>query len=238
MDAFLGAFPGFRTEANALGTYLDNLAITVGVVGFGGDAVDYEGSVDDQSLPSGFYFALAASTGTKPGGLAFGFMNVTRRLSGNRASQVWTSDNGKQYRRVYVSTAWTAWREIFNQASLLGTVSQTAGVPTGSLIERGSNGNGTFVRFADGTQICWSAVLASGALTTASGALFTSAASVTWTFPAAFSVAPVVTGECGNTAAFLGVGPHSAVSAAFRVLTTTSVGGGYDATLTASGRWF
>ena len=37
---------------------------------------------------------------------------------------------------------------------VLGTVSQAGGVPTGAIIQRGSNANGEFVRFADGTQIC------------------------------------------------------------------------------------
>ena len=36
----------------------------------------------------------------------------------------------------------------------VGTVSQSGGVPTGAIIQRGSNANGEFVRFADGTQIC------------------------------------------------------------------------------------
>ncbi|MGB7244834.1 MAG: DUF2793 domain-containing protein [Sulfitobacter sp.] len=40
------------------------------------------------------------------------------------------------------------------KTGILGTVSQTAGVPTGSIIERGSNANGHYIRFADGTQIC------------------------------------------------------------------------------------
>lgn len=37
---------------------------------------------------------------------------------------------------------------------LVGTVSQSGGVPTGAVVERGSNANGEYVRFADGTQIC------------------------------------------------------------------------------------
>ncbi|MBF5006833.1 hypothetical protein [Diaphorobacter caeni] len=38
-------------------------------------------------------------------------------------------------------------------AAILGTVSQSGGVPTGAIVQRGSNANGEFVRFADGTQI-------------------------------------------------------------------------------------
>lgn len=35
-------------------------------------------------------------------------------------------------------------------ADLLGTVSQSGGVPTGAIIERGSNANGRYVKYADG----------------------------------------------------------------------------------------
>lgn len=44
----------------------------------------------------------------------------------------------------------------------VGTASQSSGVPTGAIIERGSNGNGEYVRYADGTQICWKRVSFSG----------------------------------------------------------------------------
>lgn len=37
--------------------------------------------------------------------------------------------------------------------NILGTVSQSGGVPTGSIIERGSNSDGEYVRFADGRAI-------------------------------------------------------------------------------------
>lgn len=37
---------------------------------------------------------------------------------------------------------------------LVGTVSQSGGTPTGAVIERGSNANGEYVKFADGTMIC------------------------------------------------------------------------------------
>ncbi|WP_209428465.1 DUF2793 domain-containing protein [Pararhodobacter sp. SW119] len=42
----------------------------------------------------------------------------------------------------------------YRRANILGTVSQSAGVPTGAVIERGANASGEYVRFADGTQIC------------------------------------------------------------------------------------
>jgi hypothetical protein len=42
----------------------------------------------------------------------------------------------------------------YGPGTLLGVVSETGGNPTGAVIERGSNANGDYVRFADGTQIC------------------------------------------------------------------------------------
>lgn len=44
---------------------------------------------------------------------------------------------------------------VFDTGNLLGPVSHSGGAPTGAVIERGSNANGDYVRFADGTQICW-----------------------------------------------------------------------------------
>ena len=66
----------------------------------------------------------------------------------------------------------------YGRNNILGGVSQSAGVPAGALIEQGSNSNGRYLRFADGTQIC-----------TISSS-FTSNADVVWTYPAVFAAAP------------------------------------------------
>jgi len=70
-------------------------------------------------------------------------------------------------------------------ADILGTVSQSNGVPTGAIIERGSNANGDYVRFADGTQICWIKRLPIG---------YVSSYRLvgTWVFPAQFSDSAIV----------------------------------------------
>ncbi|MDF2810399.1 MAG: hypothetical protein K0S56_1430 [Microvirga sp.] len=73
--------------------------------------------------------------------------------------------------------------------SIVGTVSQSGGVPTGAIVEAGSNANGNYVKYADGTQICWRRHLRV-ASTIAAGAFATLGA---YTFPAAFSAEPVVT---------------------------------------------
>ena len=83
-----------------------------------------------------------------------------------------------------------AWRIVYSSNSILGTVSQSAGVPTGAIIEAGSNGNGEYTRYADGTQIC---TLVSGIITVnaASGSVFQSPNTVL-TYPAVFSDAPTL----------------------------------------------
>lgn len=72
-------------------------------------------------------------------------------------------------------------QHAYGPGNLLGTVSQAGGVPTGAVIEAGAG----YVRFADGTQIC------RGTVTLSASAALT--ASAIWTYPAAFSAAPMVT---------------------------------------------
>lgn len=86
---------------------------------------------------------------------------------------------------------WGPWRRVLTTGSILGAVAQSGGVPTGAIIERGSNANGEFVRFADGTQICTRREVGLGVVATAAiGGMYRDSTVSAWTFPAAFSVAP------------------------------------------------
>ena len=69
---------------------------------------------------------------------------------------------------------------------MVGTVSQSGGAPTGSIIERGSNSNGEYTKFADGTMICWRT-----AISLAATANVTAVAP--YNFPAVFSSKPSMT---------------------------------------------
>lgn len=122
---------------------------------------------------------------------------------------------------------------------LVGTVSQSGGIATGAVVERGSNANGEYVRFADGTQIC-SASTGGGVF------LFT------WTFPAAFSAEPHVSAHTHNAnlaSPFVvhncQIGVPTVSSVGVRKLYTTYLtpGSYLDATgesvmCVAIGRWF
>lgn len=76
--------------------------------------------------------------------------------------------------------------------ALLGTVSQASGVPTGAIIERGSNANGQYVRYADGTQICWTRFNFLNQTVTQTGNIFRGPATVVGNFPASFIDVPTV----------------------------------------------
>ena len=135
----------------------------------------------------------------------------------------------------------------FRRDNILAPVAQSGGVPTGGAIERGSNSNGDFVRFADGTQIC-----------TIRGATFTydSAAQLvfTWTFPKAFSTVPNImpalsssgASYVGMDATDIGCFRHNDGTSSSQCLLTRVTGAPVfvsgdrvaDARLTAIGRWF
>lgn len=131
----------------------------------------------------------------------------------------------------------------YSRNNILGTVSQSLGVPTGALIEKGSNTNGQYARFADGTQICWNDNIAITA-TTATTAL------VSWSFPSVFSSAnytvspPVLTSVGSFTGAKRTGLPYRSTASAssceigFLSNALWTIGDSSTATVTAIGRWF
>ncbi len=55
----------------------------------------------------------------------------------------------------------SAWRELFHTSNILGTVSQSGGVPTGAAFQSVVNANGRALIFPDGTAICFKFVTVS-----------------------------------------------------------------------------
>ena len=124
---------------------------------------------------------------------------------------------------------------------VVGTVSQAAGVPTGSVVERGSNTNGEFIKFADGTMICWKSALTGLPVTEAvgTGGVFRSDV-ITWTYPVAFIAAATVTGTVSAGAtSFWANGNFTSVSnCAARLYAGISSAAGTAVNFVAIGRWF
>lgn len=81
----------------------------------------------------------------------------------------------------------TAAAEFYRRGNILGAVSLAGGVPTGAIIERGSNANGEYVRFADGTQICFGVSSMTTDTAYGSTGLFYALTPALTTFPASFA---------------------------------------------------
>ncbi|NCU31322.1 hypothetical protein EOM57_06105, partial [Candidatus Saccharibacteria bacterium] len=124
---------------------------------------------------------------------------------------------------------------------ILGTVSQSSGSPTGAIIESGSNANGEYVKFADGTMICTGRSSQSLTAGAPSGAIYFKQMTAP-TFPATFIT---VTGILASTQNIAGavpwINPNTYTSSSVNLMfcasasfTDLSVIGRY----VAIGRWF
>ncbi|MBY5942301.1 hypothetical protein KUW00_15585 [Halomonas sp. DP5N14-9] len=142
---------------------------------------------------------------------------------------------------------WAKWRFLYNSMNAVQPVSMDAsGVPSGGLFEYGSNSNGEYLKFADGTLICFVEVDGLGTTTAvpgSNGSLFHSA-DQTWTFPAAFVEKPVmdVTGirHSDDSIIVWGVGRTTTGSTTKLrgVASQSSAAIGYYLHATAKGRWY
>lgn len=141
--------------------------------------------------------------------------------------------------RYCISGVWGNWSEVYHNLNIVGTASQSGGIPTGAIIESEVNANGRYVRFANGTQICTMLLSVTSAIDVSSLGGFRSV-STQLTFPAAFSLAPTI-----SATPLL----DSAISCVYLNNTTTSVNvaltsvssqasASRAAYVTAIGRWF
>lgn len=135
-------------------------------------------------------------------------------------------------------------------ANIVGTVSQASGVPSGAIIERGSNANGEYTAYADGTLECFARIECTYSLTNLlvgpwtypkafSSATSAPVVEVTVLQPAAADIAPVTAAElsaqvaiAGYTSASPRIWKSPGTSNNFTSASKVTVG------VTAKGRWF
>ncbi|WP_322883962.1 pyocin knob domain-containing protein [Sinorhizobium medicae] len=169
---------------------------------------------------------------------------VVLQRSSNAVFQYFYRDNNQVFRRNTVNggTSWTDWTIV--ELPVVGTASNSAGFPAGAIIERGSNANGEYVRFADGTQICWGTgtINVSTALNNHFGS--TSGASVTGnaliSFPATFSNTNYSVSVFPTFRGFTVLGAYSknGANAAVRMGVSGSTANDVPYEWSAYGRWF
>lgn len=157
----------------------------------------------------------------------------------NGVDQVTIKDTGV----VTARTKGASGNDVVVMSQITGTVSQTAGVPTGAIIETGSNANGTYIKWADGTLIQRLRNSPSVTITTAYGSGFYG--STSWTYPIAFAGA-----NTDVSVTMHGQGASRITTSCMTSITTTAstfylldTGGGsvtqvYNCTWVAIGRWF
>ncbi|OZB12758.1 MAG: hypothetical protein B7X55_13965, partial [Rhodobacterales bacterium 34-62-10] len=130
--------------------------LTVGAFGLGVSFVasDSDANAGSYIIPGAHFLSTTGGTNFPPVGSNRCLVHVVGNTGGGLRQVFTVRSNGDTYDRVYDSTSWSTWRKLYTQGTILGTVSQSGGIPTGAIIERGSNANGEYVRFADGTQEC------------------------------------------------------------------------------------
>ena len=117
----------------------------------------------------------------------------------------------------------------YGPGNLLGGVAQAGGVPTGAVLESGTNANGSYLRLADGTQMCWHKTGSSDAGPTL------------WSFPASFASgsAPMIQGTSHlQTAHLVSVGAPAATGVNFSAWGLSGARVSLTVGLLAIGRWF
>jgi len=159
--------------------------------GIGGDVPEISSADDFDTVTPGLIGnANAASVPANSPSVIGGevWAGWLARLSVNRAAQflagVAQGAAGRLYWRAQDGGTWGSWDRIVTHDNLVGTISST--VSESAVISRGSNANGDWVRFVDGTQICTFLSDGDGGATTGP---------YTWTFPATFNTLDGVSGS-------------------------------------------
>lgn len=130
--------------------------------------------------------------------------------------------------------------EYYQRSNILGTVSQSGGVPTGAVIERGSNANGEYIRWADGSQECRFRFSSSSYAITTGYLGGYRGTGLIWTYPAEFINIPIIEATAESLTGFgCGLGTPSSVSTNvfwFSVASQAAIQ--RSASLVARGRWY
>lgn len=131
----------------------------------------------------------------------------------------------------------------YDRSNIVGTVSQTSGVPTGAIVEAGSSANGQYTKFADGTMIC--RLLVTGlSIAMNQGYGSGTVGTVNWAFPAAFvSTPPGLTLGVRGAGKFTTTSPADASSATLGSYLVfdpagTTYTGSFNCFFMAVGRWY
>jgi len=206
-EAAADPHPGYVLESN-LGTAstadvttsaTDTTAgrlLKVGDFGVGSAAVTLLSGTDFNTMVvGGDYVITAGINGPSSGTVS---LSVKPTHFGGRVKQeaYITTVSGAQepigFARVSSSDGtWGPWRKIYNEGNILPTGAPAQPLTNGAIIERSSNSNGEYVKFADGTMICTRTISVSALLNLPSLGGYRNS-SVLVNFAAGFSSIPAI----------------------------------------------
>lgn len=247
ITAFTNANPQMWTNTYQSGAWSGwKQVIRSGEFGIGGSTAALTAPDLNTVTNCGMYY-VSNPTNSPTGEIGGGWLTVewTNSLY---IAQTYTSNtllSNHRWMRVCQNGTWAPWRKFIHEGSIYGTVSQVSGVPTGAVIEKGSNANGSYTRWADGTQICEISFNSDATnLYTVGSALWGSNAIAGGNFPASFIATPVVTSGCtkgtSNSAVFASCYNAWTVTSwgLWRGMSADNAAGAATIHLIAKGRWF
>jgi len=131
-----------------IGTTAASARTALGLGGFGALVNGGAGVVLDNVVDNGIYRE------ENPAG-AYAYTSTLNMNSGDGRQQLMIGRNGQGllFRASPSGTPWSPWMYTFHNGNVVGTVSQSGGATTGSIIERGSNPNGYYTKYAGGLLI-------------------------------------------------------------------------------------
>lgn len=197
MQVFEHRFKGGQVEA--AGAIFRDAEVATRHLAAKGGALKVQEAGGTFEIGQGFYRNSAIATGSPIASSLYWSVLHFAHSSDGTSSQFAMRSAGVSANQMYfrrkAGGVWSAWDKVFHSGNLLGTVSQTGGLPTGAVIERGENANGTYTKYADGTMECL-LTPATFVYSTADLILFTA------TFPAPFLTGslPVVTSTLSSVA--------------------------------------
>lgn len=221
-----------------------NRVMRVGDHGIGGLALPPVASTEINALRTNGTYYVSASV---IGGLPIqqdGYLTSICASATYGKQEYSTLALNSTYVRFLTAGTWGAWEKTFKASNTVGTVSQTSGNPTGAIIERGSNANGQYTKWADGTMAYWNLIsLGNRDQTISAGGVFHSGAQLGPSFAIPFVTAPTVSIMSISSGGLSWISAGSSLptgSAAQNYFILTPTSGTYAITLMvkAIGRWY
>lgn len=199
--------------------------LKIGDSGYGGyTPISSIGVSANDYTNSGHFYLLSPTNVPESGN---GYMDVVG-FSSLYAKQNWkTNDGDSSYERVLVNGTWQSWYKVASAAN-------------NSLIEYGSNANGSYTKFPDGTMICRINLYTASAINIQSGSVYVSH-NTTWTFPHIFNGVPEISHSVkeGDSSCWVGhAGPPTvSTTTYFRAFRGATTAAPVKVSVIAVGRW-